>query len=504
MFLPLRSLMLAAAMAVSTVAPAFAQNGNLTFLHFNDVSEITPQKGKGGLASLMTLLAAERQRNPAAITTLGGDFLSPSLMSGTDKGASMVATLNAVGVDVAVFGNHEFDFGADVAVRRLSESKFPWLGSNIRAKDGKPLAGAADVWTRQVGDIKVGVFGVLTPEAAELSNAGSGLSFAAVRKAAEAAVGALKADGADVIVALTHETIEMDRQLAREVKGIALVMGGHDHDPIAWYEGDTLIVKSGNDARFLGVIDLAVSTRTTDKGPVTTVTPAAWSLKTTAGVTPDPDTAALVKGFTDKLDASMNVVIGVAATDLDSRKDGVRTVETTMGDLVADALRAHFKADVALVNGGGIRGDAMRSAGTPITRRDVFAELPFGNVGVLVVLKGTDLRAAVESGVSQVADKAGRFPQVSGLSFTYDPKAPAGSRVLEIKVGGQPLDPEAVYTVATNDYMLGGGDGYATLGKGRIIVNASGAMLLATIVMDYITEQKTVAPKLEGRITAKN
>ena len=144
----------------------------------------------------------------------------------------------------------------------------------------------------------------------------------------------------------------------------------------------------------------------------------------------------------------------------------MRTRETSFGDLLADALRAATGADVALTNGGGIRGDATYPAGTEITRKDILTELPFGNVTVLAEVAGTDLLAALENGVSQVEDTAGRFPQVSGLGFTYDPSRPPGARIVEVAVGGSPLNPGRTYRLATNDYLLGGGDGYASLTRG--------------------------------------
>lgn len=509
MFAPFRTLagpaFLATALATALLLPgtAAAQNGPLTFLHVNDVYEIAPVKGQGGFAPLMTLLRAERARNPQAITTVGGDFLSPSLLSGTIQGEQMIALFNAVGIDVVTFGNHEFDFGPEVLKQRIAESKFPWIGTNVHGKDGKPFAGSVERWTRTVGDIKVGMLGVITPESARLSSGGASVVFSDVQKSVAAGVAALKAEGANVVVVLTHLTFEEDRQLAGKVKGIDLILGGHDHDPISFYEGSTLILKAGHDAQYLGVVDLTVSTRQTDKGPSTSVVPAAWKFAGTAGVSPDDEVQKVVAGYTDRLDASMAVEIGTTATDLDSRKDAVRTREASMGNLIADAMRDALNADVAITNGGGIRADALRPAGTKLIRRDIFAELPFGNVGVMTELKGSDLLAALEHGVSKVEDKAGRFPQVSGLTMVYDPKLPSGSRVTEVKVGGKPLDPAATYKVATNDYMLSGGDGYAALTRGKVIVDASGAVLLATIVMTYVESKKTVSPAVEGRVVAK-
>ncbi|HYD65258.1 bifunctional metallophosphatase/5'-nucleotidase [Azospirillum sp.] len=481
---------------------ARAQNGTLTFLHVNDVYEITPVQGRGGFAELMTLLRQERARNPAAVTTLGGDFLSPSLLSGLTKGAHMVALFNALGIEATAFGNHEFDFGPEVARQRLSESRFLWLGTNVLGPDGQPFGGAVATWTKTVGDVKVGFFGVLTPETGTLSHPGV-VQFTPVLPAAAEAVKRLRADGAHVVVALTHLSMDEDRELARAVKGIDLILGGHDHDPISFHDGGTLILKAGYDAHYLGVVDLTVRTTTGDKGPVTRVEPAQWRFAATAGATPDPELAALVKIHTDALAADMDAVIGRTETELDSRRGTVRAREATMGNLVADALREALKADVAITNGGGLRADALHPAGAPIRRRDIFAEMPFGNVGVLTELKGADLLAALENGFSKVEERAGRYPQVSGLSAVYDPKAPPGARVVEVTVGGKPLDPAATYRVATNDYMLKGGDGYAALTRGRVLVDPSGAMLFATIVMDHVQARGTVSPKVEGRTVAK-
>ena len=212
----IRRLAGAAALAGALLFPALAaaQNGTLTFLHFNDIYEISPVKGRGGFAPLMTVLKAERERSAGAVTTVGGDFLSPSLLSGTTRGAQMPALFNAMGVDVVTFGNHEFDFGTEVLKARIAESTFPWIGTNITGPDGMPFPGSVTTWTKTVGDIKVGFLGVVTPESAQLSAGGADATFTNVLAAAALAVKALRDDGANVVVALTHQTIEEDRTLA--------------------------------------------------------------------------------------------------------------------------------------------------------------------------------------------------------------------------------------------------------------------------------------------------
>jgi 2',3'-cyclic-nucleotide 2'-phosphodiesterase (5'-nucleotidase family) len=487
---------------VLSIALAFGQSATLTLLTVNDVYEITPVQGQGGLAELMTLLRAERATATHHLTTVNGDFLSPSIMSALLKGTQMVALFNSLGIDVVVFGNHEFDFGPEVTQQRMAEAKFTWLGTNVLGPDGQPFGSALVTMTRQVGELAIGLFGLLTPETAKLSSPGPTVTFAPVVPTAKTAVQALRQAGADVIIALTHLGIAEDRALAQQVPGISVILGGHEHEPITWYEGGTLIHKSGYDAHYLGRIDLMMEKKITEKGPQVTVTPS-WRMLANHGVTPEPDVAAEVAQYTARLDQELGQPLGQTQTALNSQTAEVRTRETTMGNLIADALREALQADVALVNGGGIRGNRLYEAGTTLTRRDILQELPFGNPGVLVELSGADLLAALENGVSQVENKAGRFPQISGLRLTYNPAKPAGRRVLDVQVGGKALDRTATYRVATNDFLLKGGDGYSSLSKGKVLIDASGGPLIATTVMRYITTRGPVAPQVEGRIVAR-
>jgi 2',3'-cyclic-nucleotide 2'-phosphodiesterase (5'-nucleotidase family) len=159
---------------------ASAEPTKITFLHTNDVYEISAKRGQGGFAELMTLLKAERAAAQFSITTFGGDLISPSVMSGLTKGTQMIELMNAIGLDVAVPGNHEFDFGPAVAKQRIGESNFPWLGANVLGKDGKPAAGMGALHTVKVGDFTVGFFGVLDPQTATLSSPGADIKFASV------------------------------------------------------------------------------------------------------------------------------------------------------------------------------------------------------------------------------------------------------------------------------------------------------------------------------------
>ncbi len=491
-----------AAVALSGRLNAAPLDGQtVTFLHFNDIYEISPKEGRGGFAPLMTLLKAERTKATWSITTFGGDLLSPSLLSGVLKGAQMIDLMNAVGVDIAVPGNHEYDFGADIAVQRFAASKFPWIAANVFTQDAISTApGLSGSGVRQVGDYRIGFFGLLTPEAAKLTFGARDYVFRPPVEVAREQVKALREAGADMIVALTHLDIADDLRVARQVRGIDLILGGHDHDPITYLESGTLIFKAGVDGYWLGAVDVHLRRVSTKDGQKVVATPLAWRLTATDGVAGDPDIDAKVDGYNAELDRSMGVTIGVPRTELDSRRDTVRAKEAAIGNLISDAMRAHVDADAAITNGGGIRANRLYEAGTRMTRKDVVTELPFGNVVMLVTLTGAQIRAALENGVSQVAEKGGRFPQVSNIRFTYDPARDRGQRVVDVAVAGATLEPTRTYKVAVNDFMQVGGDGYTVLREGKVLIDASGATLLANAVISYIETHKEVAPVVEGRI----
>ena len=208
------------ALALPGGEAALADQVTLTFLHCNDVYEISPREGRGGFAPFMTLLARERARNPHTITTFGGDLLSPSVMSGLTKGRQMIELTDALGVQVAVVGNHEYDFGPELAAERIRASSFSWLGTNVLGPDGEPASGMADLQLIEVAGYRIGFFGVLTPATATLSQPGPAISFASPGIVAEAAVRLLREMGADLVVAMTHLGAADDRTLVASVPGI--------------------------------------------------------------------------------------------------------------------------------------------------------------------------------------------------------------------------------------------------------------------------------------------
>jgi 2',3'-cyclic-nucleotide 2'-phosphodiesterase (5'-nucleotidase family) len=262
------------------------------------------------------------------------------------------------------------------------------------------------------------------------------------------------------------------------------------------------MVESGEEGQYVTAIDIYATVGEREGRRAVTWSPG-FRVIDSATVQPDPATLAIVKRLEADLGRELDVAIGTAEVALDTRSASVRSHETIMGNLIADAMRASTGAQIALTNGGSIRGNRTYPAGHTITRRDILAELPFGNRTVMVEITGADLKDALENGVSDIDNRGGRFPHVAGLVVTLDEKAPAGRRILALVHDGKPVEPERKYKVASNDFLLAGGDGYTALGRGRVLIGKTDGKLLANIVMSHIRALGTVKGGGEGRLILK-
>ncbi|GLS85662.1 multifunctional 2',3'-cyclic-nucleotide 2'-phosphodiesterase/5'-nucleotidase/3'-nucleotidase [Cypionkella aquatica] len=474
-----------------------AETVKLTLLGVGDVYNFTEEDGRGGFARLNAVARAERAANPNTLYLFDGDMLSPSLLSGFDKGQNTIDLTNLVPFDLAIPGNHEFDFGPANFLEKVKASKYPWAAINITNADGSPLQGVGGVMVKDIAGLKVALIPVAQDTSPSVAATGD-LKFLPSVSTAIAAAKAARADGADLVIGVVQTDMDNDRKLMKS-HAFDVILSGDDHSYATAYDGVTAYVETSIDGQFLSPVDLTIDIAQNDGKREISWTPA-FRFIDTATVQPDPETQAMVDKLAAGLDETLNVEIGTSETALDSRRNIVRAAESAMGNLIADAMVAATGADVAIMNGGGIRGDRTYDAGSKLTRRDILTELPFGNVTVLTELPGSQLLGALENGVSQVEKGAGRFAQVSGVSFVYDASAEPGARVSEVMVGSSSLNPDALYKVAVNDYILGGGDGYSSLGGGRLITDTGAGNLVATDVMRYVEKSGTVKPMVEGRI----
>jgi 5'-nucleotidase len=478
-----------ASAAAQAPAPASAQ---LSILQINDVYETGEVDGRGGLARVAALDRRIAAAGGTPLLVLAGDFLGSSVASTIFKGAQMVAAFNAMGLDFATLGNHEFDFGKDVLLQRMAESTFVYLVANVLDEStGRPVGGALAHTIRTFNGLRVGFFGVcLTTEEISAENR-RGLRFLDPLDAAGDAVAALTRDGVDVIVGITHLSFADDRRLARRFPEVAVIAGGHEHVPITAAVDRTLIVKAGANAAHVARIDLRLErgglTRQLEMVPIDAALP------------DDPATAAVVREYDARLGTELDVVVATSRVPLDAGARTVRSGETNLGNLVADAIRAEAGADVAIVNAGSIRGDRVYPAG-PLSRRTLLAMQPFGNAVAVVRVPGRTILRALNAGASQWPEAAGRFPQVSGLIFTLDARRAADDRVTDVRVGGAPLALDRLYTLALPDYLLAGGDGYDMFGDAEIVRSPESGALIVTALEHYVAARKEIEMGIEGRI----
>lgn len=491
---------------VSAVA-AFGQNVRITILHVNDVYQFAPVDGgtRGGLARLLTLKKEAIAKNPNTIFTLGGDTISPSVETRTYKGAQMIDAWNAVGLDMAVFGNHEFDLKTADLLARMKESKFTWLGANVvDVKTKKIFADTPPYVVKEFGGIKVGFVGLVLPETKQTSSMDETLTVDDYCTTAAKIVKELRKKAkVNAVVGLTHLFMAQDKKLAK-CADFDLILGGHEHTLLQSSSNGTPIFKMTADARELGKFNLNFDAKTKRLESFD------WEIiPVTDKIADAPEFAPIFekyKGLLDQLAAK----VGATTERLDALSESSRTKETNIGNFIADSYRNSGQADIGFVNGGSIRADLVYEPGV-LTKRDVLSILPFNNPIVKVEVTGKLLKQILEHGVARSGpgedSEPGRFPQVSGLKFSYDPKKPAGSRVVSLAVGGQPVDDSKIYTLATSDFLVSrGGDGYTMFKEAKVVSAAANAPKDSEAFEAAIKNapNSTISPVVEGRIVRLN
>jgi 5'-nucleotidase / UDP-sugar diphosphatase len=465
------------------------------FLLVNDVYVAdTMADGTGGLARVATVRGRLADQGPV-LFVLAGDVLSPSLLSKYYSGRQMIEALNAAKLDFATFGNHEFELPLDTLEARIAESKFTWLSSNCSRADGAPLARVLPWDTVRVSGQKVGIF-ALTLQ----GDYRKAYRCADPDTAARRAIDTLAAQGAELVVGLTHQTIEADRDLLLREPRLDLILGGHEHEAHDSVVSGRHVLKADANSRSAQFVTLWGG-----KGKWRQ----AVGLVTIDSRLPD-DTAvaAVVARWDDSLRARLGPErqVGRTAVPIDARDVAGRRQESLLGDLVTDAMRFGTHADVALLNAGTLRLDDVIRPG-PLTNYQLESIFLFPDeTRVLTVpLSGGRLRALLEHGVADGSLGKGGFLQVSGVSFTYDPRRPSGSRLdgaIRGPAGGVIEESDTVSVAIPVYPACEGGDGYDIPESGPACATRAGAPRAADLLTRYIADSLggEVRTPLEGRI----
>lgn len=497
----LTSILAASATVAVPTARADGASARVSLLLINDIYRIEEKNGRGGMARFAAVVKAERARALAEDSHLicvhAGDTLSPSLLSSFDQGAHMVDLFNDLELNAFVPGNHEFDFGKEVYFDRMRQARFPVLAANLRSAAGMKLPRHEDQILIKAGKLKLAFIGTAFDGTAIASRPGD-LVFSPTIPAVLANAEKARAAGADLVIAIVHADKPTGAALMNS-HAVDFILSGHNHDLHIDFDGRTALMESEQDANYVTIADIEV---TQDLGRANRSS--SWwpnfRVIDTAKVVSDPTMLVKVQMYSAGLNRLFDVEIATIAAALDSRPGALRSGECAIGDLVADALRNAAAAEVAIINGGSIRGNRIYAAGTRLTKRDILDELPFGNKTMATKVSGTAILEALENGFSQIERPTGRFPQVSGLVVSANPASPPGERVKTVRVNGEVLNLGREYKTATNDFMASGGDGYGMLAGKTHVSPDSGTRLVALDVIDYIAAAKRIDAKIEGRI----
>jgi len=457
----------------------------------------------GGIAYLASKVNSLRSEKPSVLLA-AGDMMQGNNWANLSQGESVIELMNAMKFDAMVLGNHEFDFGQDILKKRISEASFPVLGANVEGINGlKPYI------VMEISGVRIGIIGVVTedtPVSTHPRNVG-GLKFIKADESVKKYEEELQRE-TDILLVLSHIGHAGDRALAEKAKAIDVIVGGHSHTRVLRpvMVGNTIILQAWEHAKALGVLDITV-----EDGKIKRFDGRLEEIKPVQDEE-DKNIMAIVEKYRKNVDAVLNETIGEAGIDLDG--ENVRTKETNLGDYIADIMKNASGADIAIINGGGIRTSIKKGE---IKVKNVYSVLPFDNYIVSIKLTGRRIREALEHGVSAVEKGEGRFPQVSGLTFKYFPLLKSGARTKEIYINGIALDPDNEYTVATNDFLAAGGDGYKAFGeavkssgdfevtggvmKGEKLVFSDSGRWLRDVVIGCIKDKNKISPAVERRIT---
>ncbi|ARQ59903.1 MULTISPECIES: bifunctional metallophosphatase/5'-nucleotidase [Rhizobium] len=523
--------LLTASMLALSAGAAFADY-ELNILHINDfhsrIESINKfdstcsaeEEGKkecfGGAARLKTAIDQRRQALSGKNVLLlnAGDNFQGSLFYTTYKGAAEAEFLNLMKFDAMTVGNHEFDDSEDGLATFLDKVQFPVVTANVKATAASKLGDRIKPsLVLDVGGQKIGIVGAVTNDTPELSSPGPNVTIEDDVQTITAAVQDLKGQGVNKIIALTHVGYPRDLAFIAKIPDVDVVVGGHSHsllsntDPKAEGPYPTMVdnpggykvpvVQAASYSKYLG--DIVVNFD--DNGVVKDAK--GDPILIDSSFTPDPAVVTRVAELAKPIEELRKKVIGASEGPIEGDRKVCRVKECSMGNLVADAMLDRTKnqgVTIAVQNGGGLRASID---GGDVTQGEVITVLPFQNTLATFEATGADIVKALENGVSQIDQGAGRFPQVAGLKFSFDQSKPVGSRVSDVQVkegdNFAPIDQAKTYKVATNNFMRAGGDGYSIFKEGKNAYDYGPD--LADVTAEFLAAHSPYKPYTDGRVT---
>lgn len=483
------------------ISSLVAAQEKATLLYFNDSHVIYPVVDKhgerGGVARAKTIVDSIKKENKNTVVLQGGDLGGGVLFGAVYHGFPMIEAFNKMPIDISNFGQHEFDFGVTEARNLVNKSKFQWISTNLKESSGKPFNNSKEYIIKKIGDFKVGFLG--TTDGMETTIQTTEIYQEDIIKSIGENLGKLKKEKVDFIVLLTQSEPELNIEILEKYSEINAVLAEEKSEKYNFvtYVGEKPIVSPQGNMGSIVKIDIF-------KNKDGKIKQSLEFLPVDSSVPSDKEMLKLEEFYKEKLDRDLGTVITKNNVKLDSgfgENHHARYEESNIGNLIADAYKNHFNTEIAFMNGGGIRANIESG---DFRLRDAILILPFSNKVGAFKYSGKTIVEALEHGVSSVDKKAGRFLQVAGMEYSYNPKDEVGSRVSNVTVNNKPIELETIYTVALPLYIKNGGDGFQMLKNtvGTVEIDSE-KNIDSDIFIDYVKKIKVLNPKLEGRIVVK-
>lgn len=486
---------MAASLVAYGASGASADDTKTRILYFSSFPEIMQPENKPGLAELATALRMEKAKNPNLLFIHGGASLGPSVFGAMDNGAHMIDILSGLNPDVMAIGKREFSYGYDNFILNALSASFPLVTSNLQdANTGGPIDATYPTYMLQSENLSVG-FIALTSANAITEYGATQAQLLETIAATKTAARQLRQEGAHAVILLADTDYD-DLSAVRADGTVDVIFYTHNFDnPQSLDRQGALLTEGALDGKIIAV-DLWHEAGADG----TTQLYSSAELLPLSAYQPDAEVSTTIRNYRTRLDQLLGPEIATVSKPFDTLRQNIRSKENAFANLITDAIRQAVSADIALLNGGTLRGNVTYAAGQKISRGDIQRELPFGGRTALVRMSGADIRNTLEHGIECGMQVDGCYTHVSNLRVTLDSRKVKGNRVISVVVDGSPLEPETLYRVATSDFMAGGNDGFEHLGKAEKIFNNGTNRIIWTIVVEHIERLGTIAPTLEGRM----
>ncbi|MEA1986498.1 MAG: 5'-nucleotidase C-terminal domain-containing protein [Candidatus Marinimicrobia bacterium] len=475
---------------------SFALNDTkATILYFNDAHEISPVKDKlgerGGVARIKTVVDKVKETNPETIVLFGGDLGGGSLFGAVFHGFPIVEAFNKIPIDIANFGQHDFDFGEKVTRELVEKSEFQWITSNLVDTANNSFMNLPKYKIINSNNLKIGFIGLT--DAMNTTIVRNTVIQNDLFKSAEHSVEKLKKKNVDFIIAITQTGQKNNEKLLENIPDIDAIFSEEIYENrtnVFYVDNRPIITTCGNLGSIarLDIYNDNIYVRN-------------YSID--AKIQSEPKLLKLQNHYQNKLENKLSKPIAILRKKFDAGINGDfkgRWRETNIGNFLTDSYRKHYKSDIAILNGGGIRANIESGE---FTTKDALSIIPFGNRICLVEISGRYILEALEHGVSSIKN-SGSLLQISGASYEYDWNKTTGNMVSNVKIQGLQLEMNKIYSLALPDYLLFGGDGYNIFDHCKIIVQPESAPKDIEIFRRYCQEMKILNPKIENRITVIN